>query len=131
MWAFGCTLLHMLTGTPPWAGFNIGQIAMRVGARGQAPTLPVALPPLLTELIASCVVAAPDARPSALQLLTQLQDAMAGLIGERLQLPAAGGGDGTAVRALLGRAAARLQISALRATVRSPWRRGSTLPRSG
>jgi serine/threonine protein kinase len=32
MWAFGCTLLHMLTGQPPWSGRNMGQIAVQASA---------------------------------------------------------------------------------------------------
>jgi hypothetical protein len=33
MWAFAATMLHVLTGSAPWSGLNVGQITMQVGRR--------------------------------------------------------------------------------------------------
>lgn len=36
-WAWGCTMVHMLSGMLPWAGLSLGQIFNQVGTRGVYP----------------------------------------------------------------------------------------------
>ena len=39
VWGFACTFLHMVTGSPPWAGDSVLQICTAVGVGRQAPPL--------------------------------------------------------------------------------------------
>jgi serine/threonine protein kinase len=69
IWGFACTFLHMVSGTPPWAGDSVLQICTAVGVGRQAPLLPADLPAELRQLLRSCFDADPSRRPSASQLL--------------------------------------------------------------
>ncbi|KAG2440719.1 hypothetical protein HXX76_003576 [Chlamydomonas incerta] len=73
MWAFGCTLLHALTGRPPWAGLHIGQISVQVGVHKRAPDVPTDLPPNLRSVLLSCLQPDPARRPSAAEALASLE----------------------------------------------------------
>jgi serine/threonine protein kinase len=33
VWSFGCLLLHMLSGSPPWPGLSVLQLCRKVGGR--------------------------------------------------------------------------------------------------
>jgi serine/threonine protein kinase len=47
VWAFGCLLLHMLSGSPPWHGLSVLQVCRKVG--GQSAPLPaLCWPPACT-----------------------------------------------------------------------------------
>ncbi|KIY97751.1 E3 ubiquitin-protein ligase [Monoraphidium neglectum] len=85
IWGFGCTFLHMITGSPPWAGDSVLQICTSVGVGKQAPQLPQGLPAELVRLLGSCMEADPSRRPAATQLLKVLQ-----LVGPRVEPVAAG-----------------------------------------
>ncbi|KXZ50826.1 hypothetical protein GPECTOR_15g512 [Gonium pectorale] len=66
MWALGATLLHLLTGRPPWFGCNMAQIFATVGMQRTAPDIPASgLPPPLLGLLQACLRPEPSARPSA------------------------------------------------------------------
>ncbi|KXZ43568.1 hypothetical protein GPECTOR_87g431 [Gonium pectorale] len=51
MWALGATLLHALTGTPPWQGLGFGQ----VGLYGRSPNLPPDVPSELGAILQRCL----------------------------------------------------------------------------
>jgi serine/threonine protein kinase len=69
LWGFACTLLHMVTGVPPWSQDNMLQICTTVGVRRQSPPLPEGLPGELQQLLAACLAADPGQRPAAQQVL--------------------------------------------------------------
>lgn len=73
MWAFACTMLHALTGQPPWAGLHIGQIAVQVGVHKRAPDVPTHAPPHLRTVLLSCLQPDPARRPSASEALASLE----------------------------------------------------------
>lgn len=72
VWAFGCTLLNMVTGQLPWPGLNVLQIAARITAK-DAPVVPDNLPQTLKNLLAECFRQVPTERPTAAQLVERLQ----------------------------------------------------------
>jgi serine/threonine protein kinase len=65
IWGFASTLLHMLTGAPPWAHDTLLQICTAVGVAKQAPPLPEGLPQQLEALLRGCFEADPARRPTA------------------------------------------------------------------
>lgn len=69
IWGFAATLLHMITGSPPWQHDTLMQICTAVGVAKQAPPLPEGLPPPLQALMSSCFEADPAKRPTAVYLL--------------------------------------------------------------
>ena len=79
IWAFGATLVHMLSGSPPYAGSNLAQIALKVAVQRQQPELPwqVHANPALAQLLQGCFAYDPGARPSAEEALQLLGEAMA------------------------------------------------------
>ncbi|WIA21428.1 hypothetical protein OEZ85_000642 [Tetradesmus obliquus] len=84
IWGWAATLLHMLTGAPPWAADGLLQICTAVGVAKQAPPLPQGLPGQLEGLLRGCFEADPARRPTAGAILKALQ-AM-GPVLERPQL---------------------------------------------
>ncbi|KAF6253266.1 hypothetical protein COO60DRAFT_434274 [Scenedesmus sp. NREL 46B-D3] len=84
IWGFASTLLHMLTGAPPWAHDTLLQICTAVGVAQQAPPLPQGLPQQLEALLRGCFEPDPARRPTAGAVLKALQ-AM-GPVLERPQL---------------------------------------------
>ncbi|PNH08295.1 Mitogen-activated protein kinase kinase 2 [Tetrabaena socialis] len=73
MWALAATLLHSLTGRPPWSGLNIGQIAKQVGVHRRPPELPPNLHPALSSLLGCCLQPDPGQRPSAAAALAVME----------------------------------------------------------
>jgi hypothetical protein len=69
IWGFACTFIHMVAGSPPWAGDSVLQICTEVGVRRSSPPVPRDLPQELAQLLQSCTEADPSRRPSASQLL--------------------------------------------------------------
>jgi serine/threonine protein kinase len=81
VWAFGATLVHMLTGAPPFPSLHPYQIPTAVADHGQAPQLPAAVASRcstrLVQVVQACCQASPAARPSAGQVLERLQAILA------------------------------------------------------
>lgn len=69
IWGFAATLLHMVTGSPPWQHDTLMQICTAVGVAKQAPPLPEGLPGPLQALMQTCFDADPARRPTAVFLL--------------------------------------------------------------
>lgn len=69
IWGFAATLLHMITGSPPWQHDTLMQICTAVGVAKQAPPLPEGLPGPVQALLATCFDADPARRPTAVHLL--------------------------------------------------------------
>lgn len=69
IWGFAATLLHMVTGAPPWQHDTLLQICTAVGVSKQSPLLPEGLPPQMEALLRSCFDADPARRPTAAHLL--------------------------------------------------------------
>ncbi|KXZ53504.1 hypothetical protein GPECTOR_7g954 [Gonium pectorale] len=72
MWALGATLLHALTGTPPWQGLG----PAHVGLYGRSPALPPDLPPPLEALLQGCLDAVSRVRLTARAALRQVDRAL-------------------------------------------------------
>jgi serine/threonine protein kinase len=79
IWAFGATLVHMLSGSPPFAGSSMAKICMKVAVQRQQPELPwqVHSSPTLARLLQSCSAYEPKDRPTAAEALQLLGEAMA------------------------------------------------------
>ncbi|RYE97624.1 MAG: hypothetical protein EOO41_03305, partial [Methanobacteriota archaeon] len=71
VWSIGCTLLELLTGTPPWwwAANNSGDVRVHLACTDVRASLPDWLSPAAGDFIRACLH--PDAfhRPTAIQLL--------------------------------------------------------------
>jgi serine/threonine protein kinase len=88
IWAFGATLVHMLSGSPPFAGSSMAQICMKVAMQRQQPELPwqAHSSPALAKLLQGCFAYEPTA-VEALQLLGEAM-AAAGLAADGSEEPA-------------------------------------------
>eukprot|EP01046_Picozoa_sp_COSAG06_P043204 COSAG06_NODE_5625_length_3352_cov_3.523209_2_plen_539_part_00 len=89
MWAFGCVVVELLTGFPPWRGKEPMEIMMSVAGKRQAPTIPTEAHGVLAGLLQACFSHNQGARPAAQQALAALRAGPAGasvlLEAERLQ----------------------------------------------
>ena len=77
MWAFAATVVHMLTGSPPFTGQSHYDVAHKVLHQRQSPAIPwsAAAVPKLRDLLKQCFSADPAARPSAAEALRLLLEA--------------------------------------------------------
>ncbi|GFR44076.1 hypothetical protein Agub_g5236, partial [Astrephomene gubernaculifera] len=114
VWAFGATLLHALSGQPPWPGLNAAQVTMQVGVRRCSPDLPADLPAPLRNLLHWCLRPDPHHRPSAAGALALVESALGaalqrGLVpqpqAEAQQGEAGGEGASSSAAAVAGNAA--------------------------
>lgn len=87
IWGFAATLLHMVTGSPPWQHDTLMQICTAVGVAKQAPSLPEGLPGPLQALIGTCFDADPARRPTAVFLLKVGSVGQSGVLGRRADDP--------------------------------------------
>ena len=73
IWAFGCTVLQMLSGQPPWSGMHLKTMPALLQAMQQsqsrAPPLP-ASSLAVRELLICCFKWVPQQRPNAFELLS-------------------------------------------------------------
>ncbi|KAL8189268.1 hypothetical protein R6Q57_028834 [Mikania cordata] len=53
-WGFGCCILEMLTGVPPWFDKPVGEIYNSVVVKQEKPQLPNGLPPAVENILSGC-----------------------------------------------------------------------------
>jgi len=92
VWSFGCTLLHMLEGAPPWGGRSPAEIRTALHVQRAAPNVPQALPAWLRGLLLRSLAHEPAQRPTPQHIVEDLSDesAHATLHGAQKQAPEAG-----------------------------------------
>ncbi|KAG2484570.1 hypothetical protein HYH03_016613 [Edaphochlamys debaryana] len=73
MWSFAATMVHVLTGQPPWGALSEAAIARKLSVEQQAPPLPPGLPPPLEALLEACFAPDPRVRPSAAAALEWIE----------------------------------------------------------
>jgi serine/threonine protein kinase len=78
VWALGCIILEMLTGSKAWAGKRPPEIQFLVALKQQAPPIPSGLPEPLDSTLRACLVHHQEQRASALEVVEMLQP----LLGE-------------------------------------------------
>jgi serine/threonine protein kinase len=72
VWSFGCTVLEMATGKPPWMQYSFdNELAAiwKISQANEQPFVPDSLSAELQELIRACLRLEPGERPSAASLL--------------------------------------------------------------
>uniref|UniRef100_A0A7S3LXE7 Protein kinase domain-containing protein n=1 Tax=Palpitomonas bilix TaxID=652834 RepID=A0A7S3LXE7_9EUKA len=70
IWSFGCLLVEVLTGKPPWPNFkNPFAIIYHVAHKGASPEIPSQLDEIGADFCQQCFARNPDLRPSAKKLL--------------------------------------------------------------
>eukprot|EP00878_Enallax_costatus_P045765 GHUV01055246.1.p1 GENE.GHUV01055246.1~~GHUV01055246.1.p1 ORF type:complete len:442 (+),score=53.08 GHUV01055246.1:977-2302(+) len=69
IWAWACTMIHMVTGKVPFSNLNDTQICMQVGVHKRAPPIPTTLPDALQLLLRQCLAVSAEQRPTAAQAL--------------------------------------------------------------
>jgi eukaryotic-like serine/threonine-protein kinase len=87
VYALGVLLYQALTGSLPWTAETAAQVLAQHRHADPAPLPPVpGLPPEVADLYSRCLAKRPDSRPASTDVARQL----AGLIGPRVAVPAAG-----------------------------------------
>ncbi|KAF6259049.1 kinase-like domain-containing protein [Scenedesmus sp. NREL 46B-D3] len=71
-YGFGVLFWEMITGSRAWAGLAHDDVLAQVGGDGQL-ELPQGLPPVLEQLVASCLSKEPTERPTFKQMLPRLE----------------------------------------------------------
>ena len=70
IWSFGCTVLEMATGKPPWSQCSTQvQAIFKIASSSELPQIPESLSPEGTEFVLLCLQRDSAARPSAADLL--------------------------------------------------------------
>ena len=70
IWSFGCTVLEMVTGRPPWSEYDAGvSILFKIGSSKEPPPFPETCSDVLRDFLLLCFNRNAKARPSAAQLL--------------------------------------------------------------
>ncbi|KAJ4891480.1 mitogen-activated protein kinase kinase kinase 17 [Raphanus sativus] len=69
IWAVGCTVIEMATGSPPWTEGSPVSVLYRVGYSGEAPELPELLTEEAKDFLEKCLKREPKERWTATQLL--------------------------------------------------------------
>lgn len=73
IWSFAACAVHMFAGEPPMIDKTIFQIATKLTVRREHPPIPERAPPILQALLVRCFAFEPSERPSADELVAQLQ----------------------------------------------------------
>ncbi|KAF6257707.1 kinase-like domain-containing protein [Scenedesmus sp. NREL 46B-D3] len=80
LWAWACTVLHMATGSAPFANLRESQIVMHVGVSKRPPAIPGSLPEPLRQLLAKCLTVEASQRPSAKEALQAVSSRLVELL---------------------------------------------------
>ena len=74
IWAFGCTVLQMLSGQPPWSSMQLKTVPALIHAMQESqprtPPLPASLGLAVRKLLTCCFKWDPQQRPNAFELLS-------------------------------------------------------------
>eukprot|EP00899_Mesostigma_viride_P025254 jgi/Mesvir1/5913/Mv00682-RA.1 len=82
-WGFGCILVEMASGTPPWAGLNMFQVVAIITVQKKSPPIPASLPGVLADLARRCFAFEPAERPTFAEILAVLRQRMDGQAAAR------------------------------------------------
>jgi serine/threonine protein kinase len=71
VWSFGCVLIEMVTGNPPWSNYSreTKQVLALIAKEGSMPDIPLT-DPSLKEVIIECLNRDPQLRPSIIDLFS-------------------------------------------------------------
>ncbi|KAL3639980.1 hypothetical protein CASFOL_014948 [Castilleja foliolosa] len=70
VWAFGCTVIEMATGSGPWPEMKDPAAALyRIGSSGDVPELPGWFSDVAKDMLTKCLIKDPNERWTAIQLL--------------------------------------------------------------
>lgn len=72
-WGFACSIIEMLTGTPPWLGKSPEEIHHAVVIRKEKPQVPCGLPPAVEDVLNGCFENDFRNRPLISDILQALQ----------------------------------------------------------
>ncbi|XP_057772819.1 E3 ubiquitin-protein ligase KEG-like [Salvia miltiorrhiza] len=53
-WGFGCSIIEMLTGSPPWLGRSPEEMHQAIVIRQEKPRVPCGLPPVVEDVLKGC-----------------------------------------------------------------------------
>ena len=73
IWSFGCTILEMITGKPPWFGYNFDNSVaaiMKIGCSNEIPAIPENISTNLKDFLLECLQRDPENRSSVKNLLS-------------------------------------------------------------
>ena len=77
IWSWAATTVHMFTGSPPFMGNSIFAIATKTAVNRETPEIPERAPQLLKELLVRCFAYDAEDRPSAADLVEELEGVIA------------------------------------------------------
>ena len=80
VWALGCIISEMLTGSMPWAGKRYPEIMTKVLMKQESPAIPPSLPDALYTTLRRCLVHTQAKRASALEVVELLQPLLEGAV---------------------------------------------------
>ena len=80
VWALGCIISEMLTGSTPWAGKKYPEIMHTVLMKEESPAIPPSLPDALYTTLRRCLVHTQAKRASALEVVELLQPLLEGAV---------------------------------------------------
>ncbi len=69
VWALGCTVIEMLSGSQPWKGFNQVAALFAIGDSDQLPELPAGISPTCTDFILKCLTRDKSKRPDVEEMM--------------------------------------------------------------
>ena len=72
IWSFGCTILEMITGKPPWCGYKFDNpvaAIMKIGLSEEIPEIPEGISAKLKDFLLGCLHRDPEQRMAIKDLL--------------------------------------------------------------
>eukprot|EP01052_Picozoa_sp_SAG31_P048611 SAG31_NODE_10246_length_1164_cov_421.495775_1_plen_310_part_10 len=76
IWALGCVLLELVTGSKPWTGVSPLQIQMQVAMKGNSPPIPADVTKPIADILNRCFVVQQEGRARAAELLHMIDSAV-------------------------------------------------------